>query len=240
MTFPIPPQIWAERPITSIWTDFTNTYDGTTLIGSYPVGAFMADWTKETSGDPNIFRVDTVAGSISGQAFHHRGTNTGSVGMTKPYTWNAIGTVADAEILIGFRCTSTTANYGLMGSGMLRYNVTSPGRSIRGELLGGAHDVRRLIASIDASIALDLTLTQAWPFNEWAWMRLQAIGTGRKLKIWRRADPEPDAWDLEGISAEPSVAGKVGISAAIFEISETYFDFFSVSTDGTPAYGPGL
>ncbi len=71
MTFPIPPQIWAKRPITSIWTDFTNAYNGKTLIGSYPVGAFMADWTApdmKPSFTTDANEVALACGSTSGQA----------------------------------------------------------------------------------------------------------------------------------------------------------------------------
>ncbi len=42
---PHPAADLGNRPTTSIWTDFTNAYNGETLIGSYPAGAFMADWT---------------------------------------------------------------------------------------------------------------------------------------------------------------------------------------------------
>lgn len=235
MTFPIPPQIWAKRPFTSIWTDFTNAYDGETLIGSYPVGVPLADWTG--SGGSYSNTVTALAGTISGQAVYLIGTAaTGNTGFV---TWNAIPAVADVEVLQGIMVDLVWASPAARCAGSI-LRCTDANNFAMITLLDGANHDNVDFFIANAGTVESNTPLFSWSIGVWYWVRSQVTGDLYRIKIWPRSEPEPPAWTATYTTAHQPGPGLVGIASSSRYASRIACDFFSVSTDGTPAYGPGL
>lgn len=248
MTFPIPPQIWAERPNTSIWTDFTNAYNGETLIGSYPVGALMADWSHP-SGSPDIAAVAVHPGAISGQAFRH--ADSTSTGRNTVFLWGYAGlsAVLDFDVLLGVLVVSTQDGGELavpQGGNIVarRGSIEAGSHSVQGLGLTGAANLRDRAEISESSPAGFVSSTPTMPFlwdlSRWYWQRFRGEGGEYMLRRWPRGEPEPTVWHNTLSGGALLTPGQVGIYASNRGHAEQYFDFFSVSLDGRPAYGPDL
>lgn len=233
MTFPIPPQIWTQRRNTSIWTDFTNAFDGETLIGSYPVGGPLADWTG--SGGSYSNSVAALAGTISGQAVYLVGTAaTGNSGFV---TWNAIPPVADVEVLQGIAVDVVWASPAARCAGsILRCKDANNFAMIT--LFDGASRDNVDFFVVNAGTVVSDTPLFSWSIGVWYWVRTQAAGDLYRIKAWPRSAPEPQDWTATYVTAHQPGPGLVGMASSSRYASRIVCDFFSVSTDGTPAYGP--
>ncbi|QJP13675.1 hypothetical protein G3545_08410 [Starkeya sp. ORNL1] len=233
MTFPIPPQIWAKRPITSLWTDFTNAYNGKTLIGSYPVGVSPSGWTSSgTTG----FTTDIVAlgDTTSGQALRVRGAAT--TGNSGSLIWDHIVPAFDVEVLMGVYVDATggTVASRQIGSVIRRSSATD---SVIFALFDSTDrdQIEINIGPISPSYAVF-----SWQLGTWYWMRMRSQGDDYVARVWRKVDPEPSAWTATLTDSSLTLPGQIGVSGSSRTPALIYCDFFSVSLDGTPAYGPGL
>lgn len=235
MTFPIPPQIWAKRPITSIWTDFTNAYDGTTLIGSYAVGAPPGDWTG--SGGSYSGGIAARAGTVSGQVMQLIGT--AATGNSGSFTWNAISPVADVEVLQGICVDLVWGSPAARCAGSVLRRVDGNNFATI-TLFDGANNDNVDFFIGGAGTFEGETPLFSWAIGVWYWVRTQAIGDDYRIKVWPKSDPEPPAWTATYTTALQPGPGLVGIASSSRSASRVVCDFFSVSTGGTPAYGPGL
>lgn len=238
MTFPIPPQIWAERPITSIWTDFTNAYDGKTLIGSYPAGAPMNDWTLLSSANASVsFQVDSAPGSISGQAFHLVGGS--NLNNSTYFTWDYIPAASDLDVLVGVKPVVLVPGSTHAGA-MAHVIQPAPDDPVQYRTAfiqsGGAP----LLSSSDTGGSDGASISNTVTAGQWYWLRLNIAGDAMKAKFWLRSDPEPSGWMNTLDTARAASPGGVGLLFNRRITSESLIDFFSVSLDGSPAYAPGL
>lgn len=225
---------------TSIWTDFKDKWNGDTYLGAYSTGVIMPDWTHQPhTSAPTIAQVATLAGSISGQAFRHRGQN-GAGTFVQPYTWNAVSAFTNGEVLIGVCVTSLPGvAASRIGGSILRWpnGVSATYRS--GHLTGGVTGGNTIGAWAQAGgIPNDSSVAYALSTNVFYWIRTKATGNLLQVRIWPRGTVEPGTWNTSLTSALTLGAGLCGVNAGIQNLTEIYFDFFSVSTDGTPAWGP--
>ncbi len=233
----LPPSrpLFASKRITSIWTDFKDAYDGKTLITSYPTGAGPAGWTSSgTLG----FATDIVSngGAISGQALRVRGSS--GTGNSGSLTWDYVGSVFDAEILMGVYVDVTGGTLASRQIGSIMRTTDPSHLAVLGLFDSVSHDDIEL--STFGSGTGGTTVPFAWPLDTWLWMRMQAIGNNYKMKVWTKASAEPSSWSATWTDSILTVAGALGVSGSSRASALIYCDFFSVSIDGSPAYGPGL
>lgn len=218
---------------TSTYTDFKDAYSGSTFLQSYATGSLMSDWTKPVAGSPATFQVDALVGSISGQAFHHKGTSAGSTGDQKEYIWSGRPTVINTEVLMSTYMTSLNS----------LQKMGCPSARISGSQYSYADptsDNWRTIVSSNNGVSSDISSStaSAYDINIWYWQRFQFIGTAIKFKIWQRGSAEPGTWLISGTSSKAPAAGSPGMRWGMFNLLEGYCDWYSFSSDGTPAYGP--
>jgi hypothetical protein len=246
MAFPAPAPLFASG-ITSIWTDFKSVYDGKTPINRDPLGSFMNYWSYG-SALPDIATIATAPGSISGQAFRH-GDRT-ATGRNTMGSWDLpqLASVLDCEILMGVLIVQHQDGGSLaipQGGNIFarRQTVSSSTYFVQGMGFDGASNVRdrENIAEFAPAGTLSSPNTMSsWDLNTWYWLRFRAEGDAYRLRRWLRASAEPATWDVVLPGGTLLTPGALGILASNREVSQQYFDFFSVSLDGRPAYGPGL
>lgn len=233
MTFPHPAPLFASKRITSIWTDFKDAYDGKTLIGSYPTGSFMSDWSALTADVPSTRTVTTAAGSISGQALHLAGTS--GLNASSFLTWDYLAPLADADILLGIKPVTIVA--GEASFGIAGRVLDSPIRTRSGHI--NPSGAPRLAAL--SGVSGDLSpITNTVTTGQWYWLRLNLSGNDSRAKFWLRSASEPSSYMNTLNSTVALLAGATGVTFNIANTNDCLIDFFSVSIDGSPAYGPGL
>lgn len=235
MTFPHPAPLFANAGITSIWTDFKNAYDGKALITSYPVGAGPAGWTNDgTTG----FTTNIVAngGAISGQALRVVGSS--GIGNSGALTWDYIGSVLDAEVLMGVYVDVAGGTLASRQIGSVLRMVDPSHLALLGLFDAVSHD--NLEVTIFGSSNSSITPAFVWPLDTWLWMRMQSIGNTYNFKVWAKSAPEPGSWTATVSNSVLTAPGALGVTGSARASALIYCDFFSVSLDGTPAYGPGL
>ena len=70
-----------------------------------------------------------------------------------------------------------------------------------------------------------------WKADVWYTIKLQVKVEGEKArvlgKVWKRGDPEPDAWTIEQVDPHANKQGSPGLY--LYALSETYFDNVSVT-----------
>lgn len=236
--------IFASRPqsvvTTSTYTDFKNAYAGTTLINTYPIGSLMNDWTAiPSTGTPSAAQVVAFAGAISGQAFKYQAA-TSSAGSIAKILWNYVPVVQNVEVLVGFRVAQAFSSVPRSNGGSIRDNGQILTALRTDVFCSGGSSLRNLLQLevYGSSTFEQPTASITWSLNTWYWIRLQGIGSNYKAKMWARSASEPSVWTIEYTSANNNNTGKVGFVCGERTTSESYTDWFSVSTDGTPAYGP--
>ena len=230
MTFPFPVMFPVlAGGTTSIWTDFSE----------YTPGVFMPDWASYPSlgGPPTSIVAVAPGGSISGQALKVTGTGSLSVGESCAFTWSDVPLVADCEILLGVFVTQVVPAYRLIGGPIARFDLGTV-RYVYAEAYGTTQDIYAIRAADGGSPVFASVNDAVWGTNLWYWMRHRSIGGTHEFKMWLRGTTEPAGWTVSLSSAIPAAAGATGFHAATGNLSEQYWDFFSVSIDGTPAWGP--
>jgi hypothetical protein len=221
--------IFGSRPqaaVTSIYTNFLNAYDGDTLIGSYSAGSLMPDWTRAlgNAGAPSSNQVIAMAGTISGQAFRMVGSS--GINSGAYYTWNYIAARQDSEILMSVYMDNNIAAPISVGATLQRFQSTATYLGVGATIVQGQCPV----VGVNNGGKSYTTAT-------WYWLRHKTSGSTAWGKFWQRGTPEPLSWDVTAPTGTPQT-GLVGITFNYRTGITLRSDWFSVSTDGTPAYGP--
>lgn len=240
MTFPFPVMLNGHEWGNSLWTNFTDKWNGPTYLGSYTPAVMMPDWTQVVGAGATALVEAGVGGSISGQAFHHG--NGVAVGFIDTYTWDAAPSVSNCDVLIGFTVVRSNDPQDIVAgivapfvaSSTLNYAALRRSTSI-GNKLG--------IWSQDGGLPSTADAAAGWSDLTWYWMRMNVSGSTIRAKYWLRGSSEPGGWTTTLSSGTPPGSpGKSGVilgaESTTTGLSEHYVDFFSVCTDGTPAWGP--
>lgn len=239
MTFPFPVVLNGHEWGNSLWTDFTDKWDGATYLGSYTAGVIMPDWTLLFGSAGIAFVEAGIGGSISGQAFHH--SNSDVVGSLDYYRWDATPSVNDIDALIGFSVVRSAdpqqAAAGILAP-WVAPNIMNYAALTRSTSLGN----KLSIWSQNTGIPSTTDVPAGWSDLAWYWMRMNVSGPTIRAKYWLRGSSEPGSWLVTLVSGTPAGAGRAGVilgaESTLAGLSEQYVDFFSICTDGTPAWGP--
>lgn len=226
MTFIINPYVFATVPATtSIWTDFLNAYDGSTQIGSYSTGVMMPDWTRAVgSGAPASNQVVSMAGTVAGRAFRMVGST--GINQTAYFTWNYVGTHQDAEILMSMYIENVYAAPTNIGGPRQRFVSVSGALGTAASIINGSCPT---VGTANGG--------KSYAADTWYWVRFRTNGTTVQGKFWQRGTSEPSSWDATA-TISTSTTGAAGLAFNYRSDIEWRTDFFSISTDGTTAYGP--
>lgn len=215
---------------TTTTTSTTTTGTTTTELlktdfSEYPAGSPPADWTEQyddADGTPDI--VDVAIG-YGGKVLNLDSGGANNYGIS----WDDVGTVTNAEVLLRFRITDTT-NYDLYiymrASGA---QGSEDGYYVRAIVDDNAFELRKFNSGVSSQ--LDIYTGEFIHADKYYWVRFQAWGNSLKAKMWtgRPAD-EPETWQLEATDADFS-SGWVGIGHTDYSF-ETDIDFFSIAKGG--------
>lgn len=211
---------------------YSDDFSGSTG-GSPPTG-----WTSRWGAHQLTTDTAGAAAYIGGKAASSKGTVANEFMMSM----DAVGTVADVEVLARTLEGSSTINYSA-GVGV-RCGGTASSRS--GYVIRRDNDVLKLFCSVPSVWTVIASTTV--PFStktEWVWWRLRAIGSTISAKTWRCSEPEPSGWQVSVTNSGVSAAGWAGVRVEDVVINnyDYYYDYVSIGTGGDtapmPANGSG-
>lgn len=201
----------------------------------YTPGATPADWTNRYVTGGFTYVVQTVSGSISGQALRW----TKSAANRQAISWNVVPNIADVEVLIRARAIESWAN---------SENMIAP--FVRGSGSAGTETGYRAVAVGNTSSTLwsstevsyvsgTATQLDANPFgpspnytvNTWFYIRFRVVGSTVQHKIWQSGSAEPGTWAATVTNTAVTTAGWVGLQQANTN-PNVEIDYFAVSLAG--------
>lgn len=189
---------------TAGWTDFSE----------YATGAQPADWTQ--TWDPTaFFAVADEAGATGGKVLQW--SATGQSRNRWALAYDGMGDRTDQSVYTEFRVRSLgggTSTY-YMGAAAVRISGTAADE--RGYAVffvtvpsSGAKAVVLSTWASGAYVQLG-SYTLDWQLDAWYSVRLEAVGTTIRARVWPRGDAEPAGWTLSATDTRYS-AGRAGVS----------------------------
>lgn len=218
----------------------------------------MPDWTVTGDGyDAGELTVETVAGSLSGQAaVINNSSATGDRYFI--FTWDDVGSNNNVEVLMRFRAPQGFDQY--------KGGAGAAGRVDTGSALRPGYRALTGYQTFSGSTSGYLTSGNSTnspgtqigsgvnivgnppPTNTWLWQRLRCYGTDISAWFWEEGDPPKTIADTPDITTTDATytGGYCGI---FWDCADTEFasgvelevDYFAVGTAGdeAPAYSSG-
>lgn len=154
--------------------------------------------------------------------------HTASGTTLRARSWDALGSQTNVEVLTLVIHESSDASSGrgfrvfLRGSGS---TGTESAYYVEADQTNHRIELFKVVAGVVTSLGVTGGFYQP---STWFWVRLQAIGTAIKAKIWRKGETEPGAWTIEATDSSIAGAGWAGWQS----LSGTgYLDQIGASTD---------
>lgn len=186
------------------WTDFSE----------YPAGAQPAGWTQRW--DPTaLFAVADEAGASGGKVLQWSGTGQSRNRWALAY--DGLGDRTDQSVYTEFRVRSLGGGTSVYYMGAAAVRVSGTAADERGYALFfvtvPATGARAVVLSTWASGAyVQLgSHTMDWELDAWYSVRLEAVGTTIRARVWPRGQPEPTGWTLSAADTRYP-AGRPGVS----------------------------
>lgn len=213
-----------------------------TYFSEYAVGAQPPDWTKRYATTGFDATVQTVSGSLGGQALRI----TKLAATKQILSWDKIPARPDIEILVRGRAIEAPATpqalirpcargSGAAGSESLMsavaYYHTSAAQDWRGAM---QKYVAGTVTQIDAATDGPAPI---FAVNQWFWMRFRTNGTSHQRRQWWQGSAEPGTWDTTTADSSVTAGGWVGLYN-LENNPDIEVDFFSVGINGRSAPGP--
>jgi hypothetical protein len=207
----------------------------TTDFREYTLGVQPGDWTSRYATTGFTATVETVPGSLSGQAL--RWTKTA---VTRQFlSWDRVPLAANVEILCRYRAIETWANGEAFAWLMARASGgagTETGYLNR--TYGQTSSTRWAVdfGMYNAGTSSNLGNNQFGPspnyvVNEWAWSRFNVSGTTLRRKAWHSAAAEPATWAETITNSTITAAGWTGLFNPLAN-PDVEIDFFGVGLNG--------
>jgi hypothetical protein len=178
-------------------------YQGT-AFGEYTTAAQPSDWTAEWTTTNHTWRVREVSGAEGGKVL--RGAFSGTTNSRRAISWDDKD-AADVDVVCRVSSShknssaSLTGHHGVVvrgsGAGATEqgYAAVFAARSFSSTV---PYETFRLTKYVSGTFSLLAEVSFFWSTNTYYWMRLQAIGTAIKAKIWAgEKEDEPSAWTIE-------------------------------------------
>lgn len=192
-----------------------------TDFSEYTTGAQPSDWTKRWDSPSMTWTVET-GGSIGGKVLKGVAGSTGRHAIS----WDDAGTLADAEVLMKIRITSSLVVNQVHWRGVLR------GANDTSTSTGYIYDMRQTPDKFEISRLLNGSFTgqldqlsKNFTQNIWQWCRIRALGTTLEASIWDDGDTEPASFQMSTTDSGISTAGWLGVGVGRAGTAEV--DFFS-------------
>lgn len=211
--------------ISSVTADLATTK--LTMFGEYATGDMPDDWTVKWDNDNQSWTVEADATATRGRNLKHTSTIT----KRRVLSWDAIGTVTDAEITARLRASSS-AGYQL--GLIIRGAGPSSSSSFGYRILFRNGDEVQLVRSDPALVVLD-TKVYTWESNKYYHVRFSVIGSTLEAKVWKDGEDEPGSPLLTAVDTTYS-EGFIGVTT--FEAGTHDFDFVGIGTNGLTAPTP--
>lgn len=206
-----------------------------TNFGEYAVGAPPPDWTNRWVTGGFTFNIETVAGTISGQAMRW----DKSVANRQAISWDRIPNyTTDFEILCRCRAIETLSATSNIIALLGRADGGAGAEVGYRSAIAGASDQTRWVNSIQKYVSgtpSNLTSSLAGPSpnyttNAWVYCRYRLVGNQHQSKIWYSGAAEPGTW-LQDVTdaSSPLTIGWVGLNQATAS-PDAEIDYFAVAT----------
>lgn len=180
-----------------------------------------AGWTPIWVTTPGVWQVVERHGT---RQLRHSVASSGYYALR----WDAIGSVADVELLGLAQATSNS------GGTQNRLLVRASGTA--GSEAGYTLDLRdgtvRIFRFLNgAGVALGASINIAWQPDTWYWMRFRVEGNQLKGKVWPAGTSEPAGWTLERTDSNIPGPGAAGVSGWS-EAGTRYFAYVAAGPNG--------
>ncbi|HVH11630.1 MAG TPA: hypothetical protein VM759_01190, partial [Longimicrobium sp.] len=204
------PRIHAAPPSFAISGDSLMSTD----FSEYTPGVQPEGWTQRWDSTA-FFTVVADSGTTGGQVLQW--SATGQSRNRWGLAWDGLGDRSDQEVLTDFRIRS-------LGGGTSVYYLGAAAVRMSGTAVneGGYAVYFVTVPSTGAQSIVLSTWTggayvqlgsqdMAWTLDTWYSVRLQAVGTTIRARVWPRGETEPETWQLSATDSR-YVSGRPGVS----------------------------
>lgn len=210
-----------------------------TDFSEYATGVQPSDWIKRFNTAGYTALVQSVPGSLSGQALRFTKTAVSS-GML---SWNEVPQAADFEILARFRAIESWA----ANDYFLRFGGRASGASgsenyICGSVAGAGPSPFwqnvgvKYVGGTGTSVGTNKLPGNNYSTNAWAWHRFRAQGTSFSRKTWLHGVSEPGSFDETFTDSSLTAGGWIGLMMSVTTANpDMEVDLFSVALNGKTA-----
>lgn len=198
-----------------------------TDFSEYPLAAPPDDWSAPWSA---------FTSSIADESFTdgHALYSPNTAGGNSLLKWDALSDVADIEVLTKARVTVTSGSSVQMGVAVRTSGANNNRSGYMVGMLGQNGNFRMMKAVNGAATNALATSTMSLTIDTWYFIRVRAVGTSIRAKIWQDGSPEPAFWHIDIVDSDVA-SGGAGAFFVGNTAGGTYWDMFSVGTDGDPA-----
>ena len=222
-------------------TQYSTDFADSDHVPNYEPPDWTPRWHGDDSGAPSVISIENDS---TGSSFGEQILFQDQVGSTQDcaFSWDDVGAVADADVLMRLRWPGVSANYYYSGP-VVRGDEDSSGEIgyvLRVNKSTGIMSVWSFpgptqIASVYLLPPIVHDVQKDYTANEqWHWVRFQVRGTAIKARIWLDGDAEPSAWDIDITDSSITDAGWVGLHS---RSKDCEVDWMGVGTvlDDAPA-----
>ena len=209
-TAPPPEPLAPADPVSVLYGD--TLFD--TDWSEYPAGAAPAGWTQRWDPTP-WFTVADDSSATGGRILQW--SATGQSRNRWALAYDGFGDAADQEVYTEFRVRSLGGGASAYYMGAAAVRVGGTAADEQGYALffvvvpsTGARAVVLATWSAGAFVQLG-SYTVDWQMDEWYAVRLEAVGTSIRARVWPRGQAEPAAWQLSATDNRYQ-AGRPGVS----------------------------
>jgi len=203
-----------------------------TNFGNYTTGSPPSDWTVRWDSISSI-TVETGTG-LGGKELTTATSSNGAYAVS----WDTPDSLADVEALCKIKIDGNDSD------GSVKVFVRGGGGSSTrvGYYLRFIHNSDTVTLNVyddpgASSATLDSAAFSGLARDIWYWVRIRAIGSSIKAKVWQDGNSEPGTWTLEATDTTITAAGWQGFGWWT-DSEAPEVDYYSVASGGLTAPGP--